>query len=126
MHTNGGSPFQRIGKQDITAHVDFTALELACVSGGFTIVYRGKQFEWLNRLGFDALSRVIQDRREMRLANQLVLEDSLGAFNVLIQRKGLTNLGGDFTGLSNIWQNDQIRLEATKNHMAGARQHNIA
>ena len=126
MHTNGGSPFQRIGKQDITAHVDFTALELACVSGGFNTVYKGKQFEWLNRLGFDALSRVIQDRREMRLANQLVLEDSLGAFNVLIQRKGLTNLGEDFTGLSNIWQNDQIRLEATKNHMAGARQHNIA
>ncbi len=126
MHTNGGSPLQRIGKQDITAHVDFTALELACISGGFDTVYKGKQFEWLNRLGFDALSRVIQDRREMRLANQLVLEDSLGAFNVLIQRKGLTNLGGDFTGLSNIWQNDQIRLEATKNHMAGARQHNIA
>ena len=111
MHTNGGSPFQRIGKQDITAHVDFTALELACVCEGFTTVYRGKQFEWLNRLGFDALSRVIQDRREMRLANQLVLEDSLGAFNVLIQRKGLTNLGGDFTGLSNIWQNDQIILQ---------------
>ena len=126
MHTNGSSPFQRIGKQDITAHVDFTALELACISGGFDTVYKGKQFEWLNRLGFDALSLVIQDRREMRLANQLVLEDSLGAFNVLIQRKGLTNLGGDFTGLSNIWQNDQIRLEATKNHMAGARQHNIA
>ena len=126
MHTNGGSPFQRIGKQDITAHVDFTALELACISGGFTTVYKGKQFEWLNRLGFDVLSRVIHDRREMRLANQLVLEDSLGAFNVLIQRKGLTNLAGDFTGLSNIWQNDQIRLDATKNHMAGARQHNIA
>ena len=126
MHTNGGSPLQRIGKQDITAHVDFTALELACISGGFDTVYKGKQFEWLNRLGFDALSRVIQDRREMRLANQLVLEDSLGAFNVLIQRKGLTNLAGDFTGLSNIWQNDQIRLDATKNHMAGARQHNIA
>ena len=47
MHTNGGSPLQRIGKQDITAHVDFTALELACISGGFDTVYKAVSYTHL-------------------------------------------------------------------------------
>lgn len=126
MHVDGSSPFQRIGRQDITAHVDFTALEKAGINEGFTTVYKGRQSEWLNLLGFRDLSDVIQNRQEKRLMNQLVFEDGMGYFNVLIQSKKSVNLRSEFAVACNVWQDTQITLNPTKKHMSGVRNHDMA
>ena len=126
MHVDGSSPFQRIGRQDITAHVDFTALEKAGINEGFTTVYKGRQSEWLNLLGFRDLSDVIKNRQEKRLMNQLVFEDGMGYFNVLIQSKKSVNLRSEFAVACNVWQDTQITLNPTKKHMSGVRNHDMA
>ena len=126
MHVDGSSPFQRIGRQDIAAHVDFTALERAGINEGFTTAYKGRQSEWLNRLGFRDLSDMIQNRQEKRLMNQLVLEDGMGYFNVLIQSKESVNLHSEFATACNVWQDTQITLNPTKNHLSGVRYHDMA
>lgn len=126
MHVDGSSPLQRIGRQDITAHVDFTALERAGINEGFTTLYKGRQSEWLNRLGFRDLSDMIQNRQEKRLMNQLVFEDGMGYFNVLIQSKESANLRSEFATDCNVWQDAQITLNPTKNHLSGVRNHGIA
>ena len=126
MHVDGSSPFQRIGRQDITAHVDFTALEKAGINEGFTTVYKGRQSEWLNLLGFRDLSDVIKNRQEKRLMNQLVFEDGMGYFNVLIQSKESVNLRSEFAIACNVWQDTQITLNPTKRHLSGVRNHDMA
>ena len=79
-------------------------------------------FEWLNGLGFESLSRKIQSkseyRREINIMKQLVLKNGLGAFNVLIQGKGLPNSGGQYTTRFNFWDETQISIVPTESHMS--------
>lgn len=96
-HTGGGSPYQRIGRQDITAHVDFSALVYEGRAAGLSPVTLLSQAEHLKNLGIRQMERKI---RRMGLDDQsleanlmalreLVRPTGLGGFLVLVQRKGV-------------------------------------
>ena len=95
-HTSGSSPYQWIGRQDITAHVDFTTVIEEGRAVGLKPLYLTTQAEYLNRLGLKVLIDRLRDRdlppRDAR-ANATALRDlvdpnGLGGFKVLIQEKG--------------------------------------
>ena len=92
-HVQGSSPYQRIGRQDITAHADFSALKFVGERNGFLNVYQTTQRKWLVSLGFDEWiqSEVTNgnlSRSMEMLINNLVDPNGLGKFQVLIQHKG--------------------------------------
>ena len=102
-HTAGSSPYQRIGMQDLTAHVDFSSI----ISGGQAVGLRPVAFftqaEFLARLGLDRwINRVRRERLSQRErdANLMAMRDllrpeGLGGFRVLIQEKvtGIADFG---------------------------------
>ncbi|MDP6402752.1 MAG: SAM-dependent methyltransferase [SAR202 cluster bacterium] len=102
-HTQGGSPYQRVGRQDITAHVDFSALGSAGNSLGLQLLGLPTQARFLRDLGFEAMRQKVRGQglgdRE-RNANtmamlELVKPEGLGGFKVLVQERGtgVTGLG---------------------------------
>lgn len=99
-HTQGSSPYQRIGRQDITAHVDFSAVTDEGRSVGLRPLGLLTQAEFLRRLGLagmlDRLRRMGLPQHE-RDANRLAMlelakSDGLGGFRVLVQKRG-TDVG---------------------------------
>jgi SAM-dependent MidA family methyltransferase len=97
-HTSGSSPYQWVGSQDITAHVDFTAVMNEGRAVGLNSLGLLTQAEYLNNLGLQAWIEKLQDTKispHERDANamamrQLVKTDGLGGFRVLVQEKGTT------------------------------------
>ncbi len=94
-HTQGGGLYRRVGRQDITADVDFGLLEAAGERAGLRTVGRLPQSEFLKLNGFDhmldRLRRIDLGERE-RQANrmgmlELVKPEGLGGFRALIQQK---------------------------------------
>ena len=106
QHAHHSDPFARVGKQDITAHVDFTALEKAGESVGLETVGFTQQGLFLMALGLGyrlqrlsqpqvpdkaATGKTIQAVMMRREAlQQLISPMGFGNFGVLIQAKGLT------------------------------------
>ena len=96
MHGEGGGPFARIGRQDITAHVDFSAVVSDGEAVGLNAIGQTTQAELLRGLGFDSLlhglrtARLPQALRDANLMGlrELVKPDGLGRFRVLVQEKG--------------------------------------
>ena len=95
-HTGGSSPYQRIGRQDITAHVDFTAVIDEGRSAGLSPLVLLSQAEFLKDLGMGELEEKVgslaldsyeRDANLMAL-RELVNPGGLGGFLVLIQQKG--------------------------------------
>jgi SAM-dependent MidA family methyltransferase len=99
-HAANHDPYFHIGQQDITAHVNFTALERQGALCGLEKVSFTQQGPFLmalglgdrlsaNNTGTDAssLSEIIRRREALHL---LINPISLGGFGVLIQSKGLT------------------------------------
>ena len=98
-HTGGASPYERVGEQDLTAHVDFTHVVEEGRRAGLRPVSLRSQARFLDELGLGVwLERM---RREpmpesTRMANlvgmrDLVRPDGLGGFKVLLQAKGDVN-----------------------------------
>lgn len=101
QHTHHNDPYSHIGHQDITAHVDFTALERQGERYGLTRVGATQQAMFLMALGLgdrlvalseiedgpDALQTIIRRRDVL---HQLINPMGLGNFGVLVQSKGLT------------------------------------
>ena len=95
-HTSGSSPYQWIGRQDITAHVDFTTVIVEGRSAGLRSLSLMTQAEYLNRLGLKVWADRLPDRdmspRDVRAntmaMRELVDPEGLGGFKVLIQEKG--------------------------------------
>ena len=99
-HTEGAGPFRRIGSQDITAHVDFTAVATEGAEVGLRSVGLLTQAEYLKTLGWSqiaegtrgiTLSSYDRDANLMAL-RELVRPEGLGGFKVMVQEKG-TNIG---------------------------------
>lgn len=95
-HTAGSDPFVRVGEQDITAHVDFTAVVSEGRAVGLEPVAFGPQAQFLRGLGF---GQMLQQLRAMPLTDaernanrmgmlDLVRPGGLGGFRVLLQRRG--------------------------------------
>ena len=94
-HVDGSSPFQRVGRQDMTAHVDFSALIAEGLNAGLRPVFLTTQAEFLASLGFDPMLASMRARdiesplrtANLRAMNELVKPDGLGKFRALAQEK---------------------------------------
>lgn len=99
QHHSGENPYIRVGQQDLTAHVDFTALEKAGEEVGLRRLFYGDQCRFLLGLGFvdallEAQSRESDPRRaqalRLTLKNLILPEGGMGEiFKVLVQGKGV-------------------------------------
>lgn len=98
-HAAGENPFQYVGCQDITAHVDFTALQRAGEEVGLSPLWFGVQYRFLLALGFvEALIELqaqTPDEKTARalrltLKNLILPDGGMGeTFKVLVQGKGV-------------------------------------
>ena len=94
-HVDGLSPYQNIGRQDMTAHVDFTAVEAEGARLGLRPIGLMTQQRMLRRFGID---RIAAQLREIGLADselaanlhgvgKLTRPDGLGGFRALFQER---------------------------------------
>lgn len=84
-HTYNEEPYKRIGHQDITAHVDFTALMQIGESKGLITDNYTTQRDFL--LSLDAEALILTHPEYRRSLHALIDAEGLGAFKVLIQNK---------------------------------------
>ena len=95
-HTGGASPYERVGEQDLTAHVDFTHVVEEGRRAGLWALSLQSQARFLRDMGLDGLlERVSREPmpESRRMANlmairELVKPQGLGGFKVLVQAKG--------------------------------------
>ena len=101
-HTSSTNPYIRLGKQDITAHVDFTSLARAVEDAGLLTEGLLTQQRYLKKLGSQAFIDML---RELDLPPQDVLANRMaileltksggfGGFGVLIHSTGAPSGGG--------------------------------
>ena len=98
-HQANENPYQRVGCQDITAHIDFTALQKIAEQQGVESLYFGEQYRFLMGLGFLEALIELQMREtdpqqaqalRMTLKNLVLPDGGMGeSFKVLIQGKGV-------------------------------------
>ena len=94
-HGHGGSPYRRIGQQDISAYVDFSSVAAAGGSSGLNLLGLLTQRRFLGDLGFETLmagmraKELSQRDREANLMAmlELIKPNGLGAFRVMIQER---------------------------------------
>jgi SAM-dependent MidA family methyltransferase len=91
-------PYQRIGKQDMTASVDFTSLRRAGEAAGLATIGLTDQSSFLVRLGIgDGVASVVRERpgemeeyfARRRVVMDLIDPARLGRIKVLLQGKGV-------------------------------------
>ncbi len=95
-HVISGNPYQHIGQQDITCHVDFTSLMRMGDRNGLATVGYGLQSQFLTNLGFYSFLNALQSqglsaaRTELNRMAMMTLVDpeEYGEFKVLAQAKG--------------------------------------
>lgn len=98
-HQPSDNPYEAPGSQDITSHIDFTALQKFGSERGLVPLFFGPQYKFLMALGFVETLLEIQAKetdekraRALRLTlkNLIVPEGGMGeTFKVLIQGKGV-------------------------------------
>ncbi len=76
-HVAGDDPFVRVGEQDLTAHVDFTALRDAGLAEGLTLAGLTSQSLFLERLGLGQVLLDAQDTPGMTPADYLALRSAI-------------------------------------------------
>lgn len=99
QHTSGENPYIRLGEQDLTTHVDFSALVQAGEESGLQQLFFGDQCKFLLGLGFVEALLIAQSREEephraqalrLTLKNLIMPDGGMGEiFKVLIQGKGV-------------------------------------
>lgn len=91
-HTLGMNPYFNVGRQDISAHVEFTSVRSAAAAVGFAEAGTMAQSEWLRSLGIEVFRGEVAARsglgRVERMANlrglDVLLDDEgMGGFRVL-------------------------------------------
>ena len=100
-HMANSQPFRRIGRQDITAHVDFTMLMHMGKRLGLKACGLVSQRDFLGNLGIVGIRNGLRDLRlpsgqynaNMMGLGNLIDPEGLGGFKVCIQAKGV-GLGG--------------------------------
>ena len=94
-HTEGSSPYRRIGRQDLTAHVDFSLLQGEGNSLGLNTIAYTTQAELLRSLSIQEMMRQLRNtpisgherNANLMALRELVKADGLGGFKALIQEK---------------------------------------
>jgi SAM-dependent MidA family methyltransferase len=100
-HQADDNPYDAVGEKDITAHVDFSALQKAGKEAGLDTLWFGEQYRFLLGLGFFEelvrLEAAATDENEARLLrltlkNLIMPETGMGeTFKVLVQGKAVGN-----------------------------------
>ena len=103
-HTVAADPYVRVGRQDITAHVDFTELARVGERHGLARLGYATQGVFLSNLGADAYLEALDLRARSRSRDrlggrehqanrmaiaQLLAPEGLGGFKVLVQGRGV-------------------------------------
>ena len=96
-HTLSDNPYVRVGEQDMTAHVDFTAVAVLGERHGLSSEPPLTQAEFLGNLGLGAFQRRLAGAglgQSKRDANRMAMLDlarpgGMGDFKVLLQGKGV-------------------------------------
>jgi SAM-dependent MidA family methyltransferase len=91
QHQTNDDPFNRIGEQDMTAHVDFSSLASAGEKLGLHVTGFTNQMSFLMGLGVEGMIEALQpESPEFRAAIHLLKPNGMGStFKVLIQHKGI-------------------------------------
>jgi hypothetical protein len=105
-HVLSEDVLSRVGVQDLTAHVDFSAVTRAAESAGLELLGATRQATWLARLGLNVLvarSRIAVVERGPQRAHEAALRllgdpHALGALLVTVFGKGLSKGRGDGFG----------------------------
>lgn len=90
-HAISSNPYTRIGEQDMTAHVNFSALASKGTASGLDLVGWTTLANWLIGLGVEDLVRdQEQESKDVRALGHLLRPHGMGkTFKVLVQRKGM-------------------------------------
>jgi SAM-dependent MidA family methyltransferase len=96
-HNAAADPYARLGRQDITSHVDFTSLRQATEEFGLRTLGLVSQGEFLTLLGIaEAMAPPAEGDTDLeeyyarrRAVSELVDPEALGRIRVLIQAKGV-------------------------------------
>ena len=109
QHVVSGNPYVRVGRQDITAHVDFTALKESGERCGLEVLGYTTQREFLTNLGASSYLEALASQsragegygsgalpRQAYLANRMGMQEllqpeGLGNFKVMVQGKGVSS-----------------------------------
>jgi SAM-dependent MidA family methyltransferase len=85
------NPFERIGLQDMTAHVDFSSLATAGGDAGLSVTGFTNQMSFLMGLGIeDMIAQLEPESPEFRAAIHLLKPEGMGrTFKILVQHKGI-------------------------------------
>ena len=90
-HAISTNPYARIGEQDMTAHVNFSALATSGLASGLDLDGLTTLANWLIGLRVEELVRDLdQESEDIRALIQLLNPNGMGkTFKVLVQRKGM-------------------------------------
>jgi SAM-dependent MidA family methyltransferase len=90
-HRAFDDPYVRVGLQDMTAHVDFTALAAVGEEAGLRVTGFTNQTSFLMGLGAEQMLAGLEpESPELRSAIQLLRPDGMGrTFKILVQHKGM-------------------------------------
>jgi SAM-dependent MidA family methyltransferase len=98
-HSAGEDPYVRVGEQDLTAHVDFTALAQAGAEVGLDPICLTEQYRFLMALGFveelirleaQTVDPIQAQGLRMTLKHLIMPDEGMGTtFKVLVQGKGV-------------------------------------
>ncbi|MEA3545284.1 MAG: SAM-dependent methyltransferase [Thermodesulfobacteriota bacterium] len=99
QHQTNEDPYQRVGCQDMTAHIDFTTLQQIGRQQRLEVLYYGQQYQFLMGLGFLEMLIEMESREtdpnkaqalRMNLKTLILPEGGMGGrFKVLIQGKNV-------------------------------------
>jgi SAM-dependent MidA family methyltransferase len=98
QHRTSGNPYERLGEQDITSHVNFSSLIQKGEEVGLHLTGLVPQYQFLLALGLlqemESLGRDMSemDALRLRLSLKHLIEPEMGmgeVFKVLIQHKGM-------------------------------------
>jgi len=88
-HTLGSDPLVRLGRQDISTHVDFTTLASAAHAAGLDVLGLIGQATLLERLGIADFRRCLPGSADRRALARLVDPRGLGRIRALFLARGL-------------------------------------
>ena len=90
-HAISTDPYSRVGEQDMTAHVNFSALASVGTTSGMDLSGFTTMANWLIALGVEELVRdQDQESEDVRALAHLLRPHGMGTtFKVLVQRKGM-------------------------------------
>jgi len=91
QHRVSDSPYVRVGRQDLTAHVDFTSLALAGWDAGLEVTGFTNQLHFLMGLGIEsAFGGIDSESPDSAAMRNLLKPDGMGTtYKVLVQHKGM-------------------------------------